>query len=153
MKNKKFLLNLSEKIAHLSSQEAINCVLNLLYSVEEENGDKEELVKYIFIACKNKYVFGGFGSAQKSFIDLVNNILIIKKSNGKIKMCNKEYDALEFDEFKYVMNWARRVSISKKVNKTKRKDNNFKSVNVEKKQHIHQQDDSPFAVLKDYKFE
>ena len=43
MKNKKFLLNLSEKIAHLSSQEAINCVLNLLYSVEEENGDKEDL--------------------------------------------------------------------------------------------------------------
>lgn len=154
MRNKKLLLDLSEKIARLSSQEAISQVLNLIYSVEEESGNKEELIKYLFVAYKNIYVLGGFKSAQNSFINLIDNVLIIKKNNNKIEMCNKEYNSLEFDEFKYVMSWARRICITKKNNKPQQNNYNLKKVNVkENKNYIKcKEDDSPFAVLKNYKF-
>lgn len=121
MNEKKTLLKLAENIGSSSVQEAISLVLSMIQSVEEKSENKniykEELLRYLYIARNNLNIFIEFNNAQSEIKKLLDDILCLTKENDEIIIKNKDYFSLSFEELKFVMSWARRISLSNKYKK------------------------------------
>ncbi|MFD3157101.1 hypothetical protein ACFIJ5_09605 [Haloimpatiens sp. FM7330] len=152
MNGKKRLLKLSEKIGELSVQEAIGLILSMIQSVEEKNQGKDELLEYIYIANNNLNNFSGFKNAQYEMHKLLNDILCISKQNEKVVIKNRDYDCLSFNEFKYVMSWARKISMNSKLKKNKKNTNSEKVVKGNNANLNVNKIDERWNALKNYKF-
>ncbi|WP_159036455.1 hypothetical protein [Clostridium tetani] len=129
MKGNKTLLTLAEKVGSSSVQEAISLVLSMIQSVEEKSENKnlykDELLDYLYIARNNLNIFIEFNNAQTEIKKLLDDILCLTKENDKVVMKNINYSCLNFEQFKYVMSWARRISMSIKCKKKVLNNNNF----------------------------
>lgn len=122
MNGKKTLLTLAEKVGSSSVQEAISLVLSMTQSVEEKSENKnlykDELLDYLYIARNDLNIFIEFNNAQTEIKKLLDDILCLTKENDKVVMKNINYSFLNFEQFKYVMSWARRISMSIKCKKS-----------------------------------
>ncbi|WP_434297086.1 hypothetical protein [Clostridium sporogenes] len=132
MNEKKTLLKLAEKMGSSSVQEAISLVLSMIQSVEEKSENKkrykDELLQYLYIARNNLNIFIEFNNAQSEIKKLLDDILCLTKENGAIIIKNKDYFSLSFEELKFVMSWARRISLSNKYKKIMNSSNYNKSI-------------------------
>ncbi|MHB9922822.1 hypothetical protein CF091_04660 [Clostridium botulinum] len=129
MNGKKTLLKLAEKMGSSSVQEAISLVLSMIQSVEEKSENKKiykyELLQYLYIARNNLNIFIEFNNAQTEIKKLLDDILCLTKENDEIIIKNKDYFSLSFEELKFVMSWARRISISIKYKEKINGNDNF----------------------------
>ncbi|MDU1350329.1 hypothetical protein [uncultured Clostridium sp.] len=130
MKEKKTLLKLAERVGSSSVQEAISLVLSMIQSVEEKSENKEiykdELLRHLYIARNNLNIFIEFNNAQSEIKKLLDNILCLTKENDEIIIKNKDYFSLSFEELKFIMSWAKRISLSNKYKKINSNNNSNK---------------------------
>ena len=130
MKEKKTLLKLAERVGSSSVQEAISLVLSMIQSVEEKSENKEiykdELLRHLYIARNNLNIFIEFNNAQSEIQKLLDNILCLTKENDEIIIKNKDYFSLSFEELKFIMSWAKRISLSNKYKKINSNNNSNK---------------------------